>query len=224
MGSETKQALVCDAGGVAWSLIDMAQWWEELFLKNNVWTTKEQFGAAKKIALKVAWEPFERGTINTGEFQILFQRILGLTALSALDFLDWYTHIMKEVNMSLIECLWEMRDRGIVLALLSNLDEERHHHTRRKHAREYEIVTAPFHYLFFSYQIGSRKPEPEIYRHVFKEISVLPQNAYFIDDWLPNVEGMATVIHDMPRENMHLYHADRHEDAVAFFRRHGLIA
>ena len=225
MGDNEKRVVICDMGGVVWKLANMEQWWQELYDANNVWGTEQEFMAAKKVALKVAWEPFERGDIRAIEFQILFQRNLDLTSLSVPDFWEKYVHIIGEINLPLIDCLWRMRERGIALALLSNVDEERHNHIRQKHAHEYGIATVAFHDLFFSYQIGSRKPEPKIYRHVFRKVSVLPQYAYYIDDWLPNIEGMIAAIPDMPRENMLLYNADRHdEEAVPFFRRHNLIA
>lgn len=223
MGNEVKRVVVCDLGGVIWPLIDMDQWWSKLYLKST-WRNTAKFKRAKEIALEIAWEPFERGGRSADIFQILFRGILNIESMGIEEFWHHYTHIVGEINKPLIACLQEMRGRGIVLALLSNLDAMRHQHISDNLCDAYQMVVAPFHYLFFSYKTGSRKPESEIYRRVFRKVSVLPQYAYYIDDWPHAIEGMAATIPDMPRENMHLYHVDRHEDAEAFFRRHGLIA
>lgn len=222
MQNQEKRVVFCDLGGVGLSLIDMRKWWEKLFWFSLRNPTK--FETAKKIALEVAWEPFERGEISPGEFQILFQKILGLTSMHTIAFWNFYVNIFERVNAPFVECLHAMRERGVILALLSNADKERHEYFRKDFPDAYKTVTDPFHYLFFSHQIGSRKPEPKIYRHAFREVSALPQNAFYLDDFEPNIIGMADAIPGMPRENMHLYHADRHDDATAFFRRHNLIA
>lgn len=223
MNNKEKRVVFCDAGGVVWPLIDMDKWWSNIYFK-SAWGTTKEFNEAKKIALKIAWEPFERGEINPGEFRILFQRILGLIPMRAAAFWNLYVDIVKEINAPLIECLWKMRECGIVLALLSNLDAKRHRYICEKRSDEYKTITAPFHYLFFSCNVHSRKPEPEIYRHAFKKVSALPQNAYYIEDYPRNIDGMTAAIPCMPRENMLLYRADRHdEEAAPFFRRHDLI-
>ncbi|MEK7480731.1 MAG: HAD-IA family hydrolase [Patescibacteria group bacterium] len=164
-----KRVVICDVGGVVWPLIDMQSWLEKLYLENNIWPTRNEFETAKNVAYKVALEPFERGKKTAGEFQILFQSILGLEHLDAVTF-------------------WK-------------------------------------HYInhFFSCRIGSRKPEPTIYRHALETLSVLPSHIYYLEDYQPNIDGMAAAIPAMPRGNMHLYHINRHEEAVAFFQKHQLI-
>ncbi|MBN2703017.1 MAG: HAD family phosphatase [Pontiellaceae bacterium] len=43
--------------------------------------------------------------------------------------------------------------------------------------------------LFFSYQIGVRKPHADIYRHALEQMAVLPEECLFIDDLLENVNA-----------------------------------
>lgn len=42
---------------------------------------------------------------------------------------------------------------------------------------------------FFSYQFGTKKPDPESYRRLLAHLGVAPEQSYFIDDKLSNVEG-----------------------------------
>ncbi len=50
------------------------------------------------------------------------------------------------------------------------------------------------HFLKFilSYQVGSRKPEAEIYQALIREVGHPPENILFLDDKLPFVEGAQT--------------------------------
>ncbi len=43
--------------------------------------------------------------------------------------------------------------------------------------------------LFFSYQIGARKPDPAIYRHVLDQLGVPGGECFFIDDRPENIEA-----------------------------------
>jgi FMN phosphatase YigB (HAD superfamily) len=221
-----KRVVICDVGGVVWPLIDMQSWLEKLYLENNIWPTRNEFETAKNVAYKVALEPFERGKKTAGEFQILFQSILGLEHLDAVTFWKHYINIVGEINVPLLECLRSMQEHGVILALLSNIDEERLKYAMVNRRDEYKKIANLFHlfhYHFFSCRIGSRKPEPTIYRHALEMLSVLPSHIYFLDDYQPNIDGMAAAIPAMPRGNMHLYHINRHEEAVAFFQKHQLI-
>ena len=42
---------------------------------------------------------------------------------------------------------------------------------------------------FFSYQFNTKKPDPEAYRRLIAHLEVKPEEAWFIDDKLSNVEG-----------------------------------
>jgi epoxide hydrolase-like predicted phosphatase len=46
-----------------------------------------------------------------------------------------------------------------------------------------------FDVCVFSAEEGVRKPDPEIYRRALRRLDVLPQEAVFVDDRLPNVSG-----------------------------------
>jgi putative hydrolase of the HAD superfamily len=50
-----------------------------------------------------------------------------------------------------------------------------------------------FDHVTFSYELGSIKPEPEIYRDAIRGLGVLPGEALLLDDRLENVEGARAV-------------------------------
>ncbi len=43
--------------------------------------------------------------------------------------------------------------------------------------------------LFLSYEIGVRKPHPDIYRHALNELGVSGEDCFFIDDLAENIEA-----------------------------------
>ena len=55
-----------------------------------------------------------------------------------------------------------------------------------------------FDHLIFSYEVGSAKPEPEIYLEALKRAGSQPEKCLFVDDLLVNIEtakemGMKTI-------------------------------
>ena len=69
---------------------------------------------------------------------------------------------------------------------------------------------------FFSYQIGVRKPHPDIYRHALSELGVEGNQCFFVDDLPDNIEAARSFginAHQFIPEN----HATIREAASAFF-------
>ncbi|ASU83155.1 HAD family phosphatase [Nocardiopsis gilva YIM 90087] len=74
-----------------------------------------------------------------------------------------------------------LADRGVRLALLSNAPAD------IAGALRHSPVLARFDALFFSCDLGIRKPAPDIYTHVLTELGVTPEETVFIDDREENV-------------------------------------
>lgn len=88
---------------------------------------------------------------------------------------------------------------GIALAVLSNTIEP-----HAKALREAGVYDG-FDQLFLSHEVGLRKPDPAIYKHVLRELDVQPAEALFIDDDPNNVKaaqalGMQGVIFTSPAQ------------------------
>jgi glucose-1-phosphatase len=69
------------------------------------------------------------------------------------------------------------------LFLLSNTNEL-HFNYIREH---YSPVLRPFRDLILSFEVGSRKPEPEIYRELVRRAGCAPGEILYLDDKLPFV-------------------------------------
>jgi glucose-1-phosphatase len=69
------------------------------------------------------------------------------------------------------------------LFLLSNTNEL-HFNYLREH---YSPVLRPFRNFILSFEVGSRKPEPEIYRELVRRAACAPGEILYLDDKLPFV-------------------------------------
>lgn len=75
-------------------------------------------------------------------------------------------------------------DRGVKVGLLSNMVAE-----IGGHLRERQRLFTRFAHVTYSCEVGTVKPEPEIYRRVLAGLDVAPDRALLIDDRQPNIEG-----------------------------------
>lgn len=104
------------------------------------------------------------------------------------------TEAYKEV----VEYARELKNRGLKIAILSNTNSV---HTL---ITEQHKVFEPFDDVFLSHEIGLRKPETAIYKHVLNQLKIKPEETIFIDDTLENIQatrrlGMHTVLARNPK-------------------------
>lgn len=101
---------------------------------------------------------------------------------------------------------------GVSVYTLSNISKYHMDAIERNWKGFFDAATG----LFLSYQIGSRKPHPDIYRHALTELGAKGDQCFFIDDLAENIEAARAVginaYHFIP-EN----HEAIHEAANAFF-------
>jgi putative hydrolase of the HAD superfamily len=70
------------------------------------------------------------------------------------------------------------------LAIVSNTNTLHYERIRR----EYPVVDL-FPLAILSYEVGSMKPSPEIFRAALEAVGSRPEECFFIDDRAENVEG-----------------------------------
>jgi putative hydrolase of the HAD superfamily len=71
-----------------------------------------------------------------------------------------------------------------------------------------------FEALFFSYEIGHRKPNPAYFKHVLKQMNINPEAVLFIDDSEENIEAAAKL--GMNTLNFNLQEEDLRQKLLAF--------
>jgi len=119
-------------------------------------------------------------------------------------------HFDHNISIKRFRALWlqmlgeEIDDTGLIinelaekkykLALLSNVDPWHFKYCEQKFP-----VLNKFSKTFLSYKMEMKKPDPEIYQQVAKELDVKPEECLFIDDMLENVDAAKQVGYDAIR-------------------------
>lgn len=130
-------------------------------------------------------DDLDHGVVSVPDYWERVARDLGLEfgpaqlqQLWAVDFRSWIS-----VEPGSIEVLDDLHAGGTRMALLSNAGFDFGDAFRRAPFARY------FERVFVSAELGMIKPDPEIYRHVARELGIDPTAMVFIDNKKVNVEG-----------------------------------
>ena len=116
--------------------------------------------------------------------------------------IEWLRHTDVEMwsvmNPQMLSWAAELRSIKVQTAVLSNM-----HADMAKSVREGCHWIRDFHCFVLSVEVGSAKPEPQIYRHCLDCLKVKAEQALFIDDKPRNTRaaedlGLAVVCADSP--------------------------
>lgn len=149
--------------------------------------TKEE---VYKVFHESPWAPaFEKGEISVADFRNNIRRELRL-----------------EINDSAIDLAWSAMLRELPeerLLMLSKLHNDYQtmvlSNTNEIHVRDFDKKVAAitpgktiqdhFHRVYYSHEIGMRKPDLEIYKFILEKNNLKPESTIFVDDMLPNIEA-----------------------------------
>ncbi|MDQ1267106.1 MAG: glucose-phosphatase [Bacteroidota bacterium] len=130
---------------------------------------------------------YESGKLTNPQFRAKFSEFININ-VSEEVFDNAWNQILIEPLPDAVDIVRKFKMRGRIM-LLSNTNEI--HRTRFE--PECCELFGLFEKLFFSYQIGLYKPDPEIYRYVIKEIGCHPDEILFFDDSKANIESAAAL-------------------------------
>jgi len=134
-------------------------------------------------------DDLDHGTVTIPDYWTRVGAELGLEfgpaqlqRLWAIDFRSWIS-----VEPGSIDILDDLHAGGTRLALLSNAGFDYGDAFRRAPFARY------FEQIFVSAEVGMLKPDPEIYRHVARELGIEPSAMVFVDNKSVNVEGAESI-------------------------------
>jgi glucose-1-phosphatase len=147
----------------------------------NVYTLKDQ---------AVLIDLLEKGLISATEFVDGINRIIE----GNLDYEEvknaWNALLigMPQENIGLLK---QLKKEGHKLYLLSNTNIFHFEQINREMREQFELNTLAelFDKAYYSFELGMRKPDMEIYRKLMKEQRLVAGKALFIDDNAANVRG-----------------------------------
>lgn len=145
-------------------------------------------GATEEAFWPAYWrhrDDLDHGVVTVSDYWARVGSDLGLRfdpadvqRLWALDFRSWIS-----VEPGSIEILHELAQGGTRMALLSNAGFDFGGPFRSAPFARY------FEHIFVSAELGMIKPDPDIYRHVARELGVQPADLVFVDNKAVNVDG-----------------------------------
>lgn len=136
-----------------------------------------------------AYQAIETGAISPAEFRQAFRQHLRYAALDSSIDAAWNA-LLLDLQPWLIGPLHRL-GKDCHLHVLSNtnrihIDEVK----RRLGLRAYAEFTRCFQNVFYSYDLGLRKPDPSIYQTVDRLVGIKdPSRVFFLDDNAANVEA-----------------------------------
>ena len=150
--------------------------------------------ALKKLGLK-EWNSnldalnldFEKGKISETEFILGFQNYIPNASIHQIR--EAWNAILIDFPLYRLEFL-QMLSQKYRLFLLSNTDsihiEQFQHKAGISFYRDFYQC---FEKVYFSYELGMRKPDAAIFEFVIKEHNLSPKNTLFVDDNLENIKS-----------------------------------
>ena len=125
---------------------------------------------------------FEKGLIDEKVFREKTLEILEID-LSREDFIEGWNRWIVGYIPGVMDMVAEI-PREYRRVVLSNTNEIHAGYCRRK----FPEIFKHFDVIFFSHEIGLRKPEPEIYEHVINNLNAEPDKILYFDDHIEYLE------------------------------------
>jgi epoxide hydrolase-like predicted phosphatase len=156
--------------------------------------TKEQLYAM--IMLGGEWDLFEKGMMTEGELKEKIERDHGIKPALMEKMADDWRSTLKPIPET-IEIVKKLKDRYKMFAL-SNVDKI----TTEQCFDRFDFY-GHFDGVVFSWKVHMRKPEPEIYNYVLKQMGLKAEETVFIDNYQPNLPeasriGIHTILYRNP--------------------------
>ncbi|MCM8796917.1 MAG: HAD family phosphatase [Candidatus Omnitrophica bacterium] len=127
---------------------------------------------------------FEKGKISPQDFFLSLKQMLNLN-IDYQTFLPIWNEIffLTQKNQAVYQLAKGLKSRYHT-ALLSNINKLHFEYLKDKFT-----VFDAFHRLFTSYELGYRKPEPEIYEKALGLLGLAPEECFYTDDRQELVEA-----------------------------------
>lgn len=176
--SDVKNILF-DLGGVIIN-IDQAKVFNTL-VENGI--TKDQIESDKNV-----FTIYEKGEISSSDFIHAIQE--KLPQLTKHKIIAIWNSMLLDIPKERITLLKNL-SKNYSLYLLSNTNELHMKHIQNYVSTKYFIPSIDELFLktYYSYKLGMRKPNKNIFLHVLNENKLVPEETLFIDDSIEHIES-----------------------------------
>lgn len=169
-------------------VFDMGQvllrWKPEYYLSQGSFSEEERAMLLKEVFRSVEWVQLDRGSISLEEGAAAMRSRLPEHLHHAVwDYgIDWYRHPMVPMP-GMAELARELKGKGYGIYLLSNCSIPLRQHVHRIPGIEV------FDGIFVSSEHRLLKPQHEIFEKFFETFGLKPEECFFVDDAVTNIEG-----------------------------------
>ncbi len=134
---------------------------------------------------------FEKGLITRTDFLQGLNKLVSNATQE--EVLEAWNGVLLDFPMYRLEFL-EKLSKKYRLFLLSNTDSIHINHFRERNGEEfYNRFHNCFKKVYFSYDLGMRKPDEEIYKFIIQENNLNPETTLFVDDNFDNIKSAEKV-------------------------------
>ncbi len=176
--------IVCDLGGVLYAIDYQRTFRALLALSQQAATEPLQLSLTKQSDV---FSRYEMGLISTVEFRQEVGNFYHINSSDQEFDQAWNALLLYLIPDSLANI--KQLQSTYRLALLSNINELHYHGV----ADECQELFSHFEKCFLSYQCFLRKPNPEIFELVLREMNFSPKETLFIDDSNVNIAAAQAI-------------------------------
>lgn len=134
---------------------------------------------------------FEKGQISKENFLLGIQKHIPNASIE--EILAAWNAVLLDFPLHRLEFL-QLLSHKYRLFLLSNTDSIHiNHFEQREGASFYGAFYQCFEKVYFSYEMGMRKPDTEIYTTLIRQHELLPKHTLFVDDKKDNTDAAAAL-------------------------------
>ncbi|MCB0804612.1 MAG: HAD family phosphatase [Bacteroidales bacterium] len=157
---------------------------EQAFGKLGIENFEELYGRAKQSPI---FQQLEKGEISAGEFRSKLIQLANLQ-ISDIKLDETWNAIILDFPPQRIELLQELKSKYRLL-LLSNTNIIHYDHYMDMFTKKFGFdFNGLFDEVYWSFQIGMRKPDPDPYLHIINDKKLDPNQMLFIDDTFANIK------------------------------------
>ncbi len=135
------------------------------------------------------FDDYERGLLSTPSFLGQLKQAFP-DEVSIADIHQAWNKLLLDFPLERLEYIQSFT-KDYNLFLLSNTNDMHITAIQQQMGADYKSFEATFKKLYYSYQMGMRKPDAEIYHKVLEEQNLQPQETFFVDDSETNIMAAA---------------------------------
>ncbi|UYZ60825.1 HAD family hydrolase [Hymenobacter latericus] len=177
--------LLFDFGGVIIN-VDYNRTLEAMRALSRAGSTIE-FTQAAQSAL---FDDLETGRLSPAEFRAGLRQHYDLHHATDAQLDEAWNAMVLDLPLERIEYIRELRREGYQTALLSNTNSIHIDMIREMLRRQYGLqngIADVLDRVFYSQEVGLRKPGPEVFGHVLRELNWRPEETLFVEDSIQHI-------------------------------------